>query len=172
MTSVTTLIRIAITIWGGIASIFIRFFAFRPGLIFVATPGHIGFIFPAPGHITLIIPTPGHAIAAPFISIPVSPEITAFIPQEHSLILVDEAQWQIDNIEGRCAVPFLERDGQYWGVPPDDATAIHELERLREAGASFIVFGWPAFWWLDHYIGLRQHLYSKYACVQSNIKER
>jgi hypothetical protein len=32
-------------------------------------------------------------------------------------------------------------------------------------GAGFIVVGSPAFWWLDYYAGLRQHLRSKGRCV-------
>ena len=58
--------------------------------------------------------------------------------------------------------------GQYWGAPPDDATAIKELERLQRSGASFMVFAWPAFWWFDHYPGLCEHLRSKFRCVLEN----
>jgi hypothetical protein len=65
-------------------------------------------------------------------------------------------------------VPFLERNGQFYGPPSDDATAISELERLRVAGASFIAFAWPAFWWLDYYSGLHQHLRSNFRCVLEN----
>ena len=42
--------------------------------------------------------------------------------------------------------------------PADDDAAVREFERLRRAGADFMVFGWPAFWWLDHYPLLRRHL--------------
>jgi hypothetical protein len=42
-------------------------------------------------------------------------------------------------------VPLVEREGQYWGSPADDAAAIEELERLRRAGAGFAAFAWPAF---------------------------
>jgi hypothetical protein len=62
-------------------------------------------------------------------------------------------------------VPFLERDGVYWGPPAGDLEAIAELERLRQAGADFVAIAWPAFWWLDHYAGLREHLAARYACV-------
>jgi hypothetical protein len=59
----------------------------------------------------------------------------------------------------------LERDGEYWGNPPDAETAVRELERLRRAGAQFVVFAWPAFWWLIIYAGLRRHLRARYRCL-------
>jgi len=95
-------------------------------------------------------------------------EIVAMVPSGEAFILVDDGSWEAaEAFAGRC-VPFLERDGQYWGPPADDAIAIRELERLRAAGASFIIFGWPAFWWLDHYTGLHGHLRSTHRCVLEN----
>jgi hypothetical protein len=65
-------------------------------------------------------------------------------------------------------VPFLERDGQYWGKPPDDETAVRELERMRQSGAAFMAFGPPAFWWLEYYAGLNRALRSGARCVVEN----
>lgn len=73
-------------------------------------------------------------------------------------VLVDEQQFGWD------VVPFLERDGSYWGPPADSVTAISELDRLRDAGAAFIVFGWPGFWWLAHYADFARYLNVKYTC--------
>jgi len=96
-------------------------------------------------------------------------EVLRLVPAGESFILVDEDHWGLgDDLEARRRIPFLERNGEYWGEPPDDAIAIRELERLREAGAGFIVFGWPYLWWLDHYHGLTQHLRSKFSCVREN----
>src|SRR5438552_9235031 len=53
---------------------------------------------------------------------------------------------------------FRSKEGRYWGKPPDDATAIRELERLRKAGAGFIVFIRSTFWWLEYYGGLHRYL--------------
>lgn len=58
--------------------------------------------------------------------------------------------------------PFLERDGHWNGNPQDDAQAITELERLREEGATAIVFLESAVWQLEHYAGFRQHLLRRY----------
>jgi SAM-dependent methyltransferase len=65
-------------------------------------------------------------------------------------------------------IPFLEHDGEYWGKPPDDDTAIAELERMRRAGAGFIVFGPGTFWWLGYYAGLNSTLRSRARCVLEN----
>jgi glycosyltransferase involved in cell wall biosynthesis len=92
-------------------------------------------------------------------------ELKAVIPAGATFILADECQWGPEVITGRRSVPFPERDGQYGGPPADDEAAIHEFERLRQAGAGFMVFGWPAFWWLDCYSALRQLLYSQYRCI-------
>jgi|GEM_PF-227657 len=96
-------------------------------------------------------------------------ELSAHIPLGKSFILVDEGQWAGDQvIAGRFAIPFLEREGRYWGRPADDATAIRELERLREAGASFIAFVWPAFWWLNYYSHFSRYLRAMYRRVLEN----
>jgi len=97
-------------------------------------------------------------------------EIEGLVPAEETFILVDEDQWRTSSEVGarRHRIPFLERDGGYWGPPPDDATAIQEFERLRKSGASFIVFGWPAFWWFGYYAGFHHHLRSTFRCAMEN----
>jgi hypothetical protein len=96
-------------------------------------------------------------------------ELLAVIPPGGRFILADQDEWGTSaDVAGRWRIPFLERDGEYWGSPPDGRTAVRELERLRLDGAAFMVFGWPAFWWLDHYSGLQGHLHSNYRCVLEN----
>lgn len=97
-------------------------------------------------------------------------EIAKLIPPGDTFILVDEAQWGGEGVESRYAIPFVERDGQYWGPPADDETAIRELERLRRSGAKFMVVGWPAFWWLDYYTGLHRYLRSEFRYVLKNSR--
>lgn len=97
-------------------------------------------------------------------------EIAAAIPAGKCFILVDENQWGLQMLPQFNALPFLERDGYYWGAPPDDSRAIEELERMRGAGASFVVIGWPAFWWLDYYSLLRNYLSSNFRCVLQNSR--
>jgi glycosyltransferase involved in cell wall biosynthesis len=96
-------------------------------------------------------------------------EIEALVPPSGTFILVDEDNWGTDEtLAGRRRIPFLERDGQYWGRPPDDETAIREVERLRQAGAGFLIFAWPAFWWLDYFPELQGHLRLTSQCISQN----
>jgi hypothetical protein len=95
--------------------------------------------------------------------------IHKLFPQNISFILVDQEEIRSKIIDaGLNAIPFLERNGHYWGPPPDDETAIKELERSRSSGAQFIVFIWPTFWWLDHYSEFNQYINSKYRLIQNN----
>lgn len=96
-------------------------------------------------------------------------EVARTIPEGETFILVDEQGFGGDFARGRRALPFTEREGAYWGAPPDGETAVRELERMRrERGASFIAFGWPSFWWLEHYGELAAHLRARYDCVLEN----
>jgi glycosyltransferase involved in cell wall biosynthesis len=99
-------------------------------------------------------------------------DLEKLVPVGEMIILVDEAKlawWDgSELIIDRTVVPFLEHDGEYWGAPPDDSTAIRELERLHREGANYLAFAWPAFWWLDHYQDLRSHLRSTFRCALEN----
>src|SRR5439155_206989 len=80
-------------------------------------------------------------------------DLEEVLPGGATFILVDEA-WYSDLrrdgaiVPGRRDVPFLEGDGEYCGRPADDAIAVAEMYRLRQEGASFIVFTGNCFWWL------------------------
>ncbi len=75
------------------------------------------------------------------------------------IVLIDEAQLGPRIAPGREVIPFTERGGDYWGPPADDAEAIEEIDRLAADGA-WVIVAWPAFWWLDHYVELDDHLRS------------
>ncbi len=90
--------------------------------------------------------------------------LAQLIPSEASYLLVDDDQFR-HQLNAPNAIPFLQKDGAYWGPPADDAQAIWELERLRKAQSSFIVFALPAFWWIDHYSGFLAHLRTNFRCV-------
>lgn len=95
-------------------------------------------------------------------------EIAALPRPGEPFVLVDDAAWELGPVAGRQRIPFLERNGHYWGRPSDDAVAISEMERLRREGASLIVFAWPAFWWLEHYAGFHRHLRARFSCILNN----
>jgi hypothetical protein len=69
---------------------------------------------------------------------------------------------------GRRAWPFPEAEGDYGGPPDDDAAAVRELRRLRRAGAGFLAFAWPTFWWLDYYAEFHRHLRAAFPCALEN----
>lgn len=73
------------------------------------------------------------------------------VPAETPFLLIDDAAWAMDELDGRRAAPFLERDGRWWGPPADDCAAVAALGRTEAQGLRYVVVGWPGFWWLDHY---------------------
>jgi hypothetical protein len=96
-------------------------------------------------------------------------DIAACVPQGETLILVHEEEFDVSDVAPeRHVIPFLERDGQYWGSPENDEIAIEELERMRRDGATRIAFAWPAFWWLEHYTGFNEYLRGHYNCSLEN----
>jgi hypothetical protein len=80
-------------------------------------------------------------------------EIEKAVPPGSAFLLAGEAWWGTELATPRKIIPFTEHEGDYWGEPADDASAIAELDRLMGKGARHIVFGWPSFWWLDYYTG-------------------
>jgi hypothetical protein len=96
-------------------------------------------------------------------------EIATVIPIREAFILIDDDELGTGAVvESRRQIPFIEKDGQYWGSPVDDSNAICELQRLQGLGANFVVFAWPAFWWLDYYAEFHAYLRSQFRCVLEN----
>ena len=92
----------------------------------------------------------------------------AIVPRGESFVLVDDGEYGVNAIPGRSGLPFLERNGLYWGEPADDDEAIRELERLRDAGSGFLIFAWVSFWWLDYYKKFHDYLRSRFKCIKAN----
>jgi len=98
-----------------------------------------------------------------------SQELAVIIPAGETFILVDDDHWGGQICANLRQLPFLEKNSQFWGPPADDETALREMERMRkEHNAHFAVFGWPAFWWLDHYKTFTRHLRTNFRCVFQN----
>jgi hypothetical protein len=94
--------------------------------------------------------------------------VTASVPPDATFMMVDDIQIGSFPLGARTRVPFLERDGIYWGAPADNETAINELERMRSNGVTFAVFPWSSFWWFDYYPKFFDYLHSKYRRVIDN----
>ncbi len=96
-------------------------------------------------------------------------DLAALVPEDAAIALVDEEKWQAgERLAGRRRLPFPERGGVYWGPPRNDATAIREIKRSQRSGAGFIVFAWPAFWWLEYYSEFHSYLRKRFRCVLEN----
>jgi SAM-dependent methyltransferase len=92
--------------------------------------------------------------------------LTAALPKSTSTTLIDDGQLGGIHLGiERQWLPFIERDGQYFGRPSDDEHAISELTRMRENGCQFVAIAWTAFWWLDHYRGFADFLNNVTASV-------
>jgi len=95
-------------------------------------------------------------------------EIRLHIDSSETFVLIESTQFRSDLWPGCRALPFLERDGVFWGRPKDSGEAISELERMRISGASAIVFPRASLWWLTYYQDFAAHLRVRYRCVVAN----
>ncbi|MEJ7577434.1 MAG: sulfotransferase family protein [Pyrinomonadaceae bacterium] len=95
-------------------------------------------------------------------------DVARVVPEGESFILVDGQGFGSDFAQGRRQIPFLEQNGEYWGAPADDRTAINELERLRAGRASHLVIGFPSFWWLNYYAEFAAYLLDRFPCLVKN----
>jgi hypothetical protein len=92
----------------------------------------------------------------------IAEELRVVVPPGSGLILVNEGLPCPRTLNPLHQFPI---DG---GHPPDDAQAVSDLESLRQSGAAFLGFQRPAFWWLEHYTGLADHLSAAYRRVLEN----
>jgi hypothetical protein len=92
--------------------------------------------------------------------------ISDILTKGETFVLVDDGLlYQEERLADYSVLPFLEKDGTYYGAPTDDATAIDALEQARASGARLIVFAWPAFWWLSHYADFGRHIRNNFRCL-------
>ena len=87
-------------------------------------------------------------------------DIEKLISTTNDFLLIDDSQ--TIGYGNPHALPFLERDGYYGGPPADDAIAMAELKRMRQTGASFILFTWTSFWWIDYFSQFYHYLLSDF----------
>lgn len=82
------------------------------------------------------------------------------IPPGAIVAVLSKGDAELLRFDGRMGWHFPRNaDGVYIGHhPADSAEAIAHLEALRAKGATDLLVPSTAFWWLDHYMELRQHL--------------
>lgn len=96
-------------------------------------------------------------------------DLRQHLPPGARFILIDYEGFGTEFASDRHAIPFLEKDGQYWGPPAHSQEAWTEMERLIEQyRPSYLVLGWPAFWWQEHYAEWMHRVQTKYPCRLDN----
>jgi len=88
-------------------------------------------------------------------------EISTAVPRGKRFVLIDNDELRSLFGPPAAPIPFLERNGEYWGPPANDDAAIQELEQLRRNNVNHVVVASTAFWWLEHYTGFLAFLESQ-----------
>lgn len=100
----------------------------------------------------------------------IAAELCEHVPPPNRFLIADGEQWRAElQCVGR-AIPFLEKDGVYWGMPADDEHAVGELERLRSGEVTYFVLAEPMSWWRDAYPGFFRHLDERFKCCHESSR--
>lgn len=84
--------------------------------------------------------------------------VRAIVPAAAGIAVVDKWDPTVLHLSRRRGWHFPDRRTLPDGYPADCAAAVRHLEELRHRGAVYLVLPASAFWWLDHYPGLRRYL--------------
>ncbi len=79
------------------------------------------------------------------------------IPAGARVVLADEEQLR-NVLSGIECIPFMERDGIYWGPPGSAEEAIKELQRQLQRSITWFAIAWPMFWMLKKYPSFAEYL--------------
>jgi 4-amino-4-deoxy-L-arabinose transferase-like glycosyltransferase len=93
-------------------------------------------------------------------------ELSRMTPPGALVIVADNGDPTALYYSRRKGWHFLDRDGVWWGPPASSRQAIRNLEKLRDEGATYLVFTQYTEWWLDYYAEFREHLDSAYRRVR------
>ena len=82
------------------------------------------------------------------------------VPTDTTIAVVSRGDDALLDLGGPTAWHFpVDSDGRWAGHYPANAeAAVAQVEAVRHAGAEYLLLPEPAFWWLDHYSGLGDHL--------------
>ncbi len=79
------------------------------------------------------------------------------IPQGSTVLVADDDQLRSELPTIR-SVPFLERNGLYWGAPGSSEEAVAEVARHLERGVKWVIIAWPLAWLLDRFPDFASYL--------------
>ena len=93
--------------------------------------------------------------------------IVSATPLDTTVAVVSKGDEALVMLPGRRGWHFPRTEaGEYAGHhPADSEAAIAHLEALRMQGVDYFALPATAFWWLDYYDALREHLEHHYAAV-------
>jgi hypothetical protein len=96
--------------------------------------------------------------------------VQALLPATATVLVVSKGDGHLLRLGGRRGWHFPQMEnGEYAGHHPGSSEeAIEQLERLRNAGANYLLFPSTAFWWFGHYESLARHLTERYELVLSS----
>jgi hypothetical protein len=95
-------------------------------------------------------------------------DICSFVAPGTAVALIDDNCFGREFLASHQILPFLEREGEYWGAPLNSAEAIAELSRLRRNGIQAIALLWTSSWWRDYYGEFISHLDANHRCFVNN----
>jgi hypothetical protein len=86
--------------------------------------------------------------------------VSECIPSGTTIAVVSRGDDALLDLGEATALHFPRAsDGRWAGhYPADTAAAVEQVDAARLAGAEYLLLPEPAFWWLDHYSGLGDHL--------------
>jgi GT2 family glycosyltransferase/2-polyprenyl-3-methyl-5-hydroxy-6-metoxy-1,4-benzoquinol methylase len=89
------------------------------------------------------------------------------LPHDATILVVSKGDDTLLQFEARRAWHFPQGEGGAYACyhPANSIAAIAQLEALRAKGGQFLLLPVTAFWWLDHYAQLRQHLEKRYRLI-------
>jgi hypothetical protein len=90
------------------------------------------------------------------------------IPAGEKVLLIDQMGFGNSFAPNHQIIPFLEKDGVYWGIPENDAVAAKEFERMINTGINYVAVGFPCFWWLAYYPNFEKMLRQKTEILVEN----
>lgn len=90
--------------------------------------------------------------------------VEAHVPDGGPVVVASKGDEKLLRFKGVEGWHFPQAEGGIYAgyYPRDSQDAIEALEALRDRGARYLLFPRTAFWWLDHYTGLREHLDRNY----------
>jgi hypothetical protein len=90
------------------------------------------------------------------------------VPRAARLLVIDKCDPTVLHLSDRRGGHFPDRRLMPDGYPRDDESALRHLRQLMARGADHLLIPSAAFWWLDHYRGLRDHLDGEHRLIWSD----